>query len=325
MPNAGDATRVDGPTSFDHGARGSRYATRLATSTRQISPRTLTDLLEEIYAAALEPASWNDALAGVNEFIGDAANVVLEQSGSNSASLLIVLSNARMIDDEILQRIALVVPHAQRALLINKAVDLTQSEAAPFADTLNGLSAGILLVTASRRIIHANNAGQDLLRADDFLRSISGQLIARDAQANQTLGNVLTDNGGVTIGAKDIAFHLTAHGGERYLVHVLPLSAAARTGTGTACEAVAALFVRKIALDSPCGELIARAFDLTPAELRVLLTIVEVGGVQETSEALGIAGSTVKTQLHHVFTKTGARRQADLVKLVAGFSSPLAG
>jgi DNA-binding CsgD family transcriptional regulator len=57
----------------------------------------------------------------------------------------------------------------------------------------------------------------------------------------------------------------------------------------------------------------------------VLLTIVEVGGVPETSAALGIAESTVKTHLHRVFDKTGARRQADLVKLAAGFSNPLAG
>jgi DNA-binding CsgD family transcriptional regulator len=40
---------------------------------------------------------------------------------------------------------------------------------------------------------------------------------------------------------------------------------------------------------------------------------------------LGIAESTVKTHLHRVFDKTGARRQADLVKLTAGFSNPLAG
>ncbi|MGZ3349601.1 MAG: helix-turn-helix domain-containing protein, partial [Xanthobacteraceae bacterium] len=70
--------------------------------------------------------------------------------------------------------------------------------------------------------------------------------------------------------------------------------------------------------------LIARTFELTPAELRVLLGIVEVGGVPETAENLGVAETTVKTHLHRVFAKTGASRQADLVKLAAGFSNPLA-
>jgi DNA-binding CsgD family transcriptional regulator len=50
-----------------------------------------------------------------------------------------------------------------------------------------------------------------------------------------------------------------------------------------------------------------------------------VGGVPETAEALGIAETTVKTHLSRLFAKTGASRQADLVKIVAGFSNPLLG
>ena len=75
----------------------------------------------------------------------------------------------------------------------------------------------------------------------------------------------------------------------------------------------------------PPPEVIAKTFDLTPSELRVLVAIVEVGGVQETAEALGIAETTVKTHLRRVFAKTGTGRQADLVKLVAGFANPLVG
>jgi DNA-binding CsgD family transcriptional regulator len=58
-------------------------------------------------------------------------------------------------------------------------------------------------------------------------------------------------------------------------------------------------------------------------ELRVLFAIVEVGGAPEVADVLGIAASTVKTHLGRVYQKTGAGRQADLVKLVAGFSSSL--
>jgi len=55
----------------------------------------------------------------------------------------------------------------------------------------------------------------------------------------------------------------------------------------------------------------------------VLFAIVEVGGVPQVAEVLGIAASTVKTHLGRVYEKTGAARQVDLVKLVAGFSSSL--
>ncbi len=72
-------------------------------------------------------------------------------------------------------------------------------------------------------------------------------------------------------------------------------------------------------------EIIASTYRLTPTELRVLLAIVEIGGVPEVAEALGIGETTVKTHLGRVYGKTGAGRQADLVKLVAGYSSPLLG
>jgi len=54
-----------------------------------------------------------------------------------------------------------------------------------------------------------------------------------------------------------------------------------------------------------------------------MLAIVDVGGAPEVAEALGVAASTVRTHLGRVYAKTGVARQADLVKLVAGFSSSL--
>jgi hypothetical protein len=51
--------------------------------------------------------------------------------------------------------------------------------------------------------------------------------------------------------------------------------------------------------------------------------ITQVGGIGETATALGLGEATVKTHLHRVFAKTGVSRQADLIKLIAGFAGPL--
>jgi DNA-binding CsgD family transcriptional regulator len=255
----------------------------------------------------------------------DAANVVLEKTNSTCPVLLTVLTGKRMVDDEMRRRIALVVPHANRALQINKSIEVNRSEATAFADALNGLGAGIFLVDINLRIIHANCAGRDMLGADDFLRSIGGQLIARDPQANKSMRALFAGNSAVEIAAKDISFPLTAHDGERYVAHVLPLKPLACNDLAISAKAVAALFVSKAEVDSQSGgELIARIFALTPAELRVLQAIINVGGVPETAQNLGLAETTVKTHLHRVFAKTGASRQADLVKIAAGYSNPLA-
>ena len=56
----------------------------------------------------------------------------------------------------------------------------------------------------------------------------------------------------------------------------------------------------------------------------MLLAIVEVGGIPEVAEAFGVADTTVRTHVSRLFEKTGTARQADLVKLVAGYTTPLA-
>jgi DNA-binding CsgD family transcriptional regulator len=114
--------------------------------------------------------------------------------------------------------------------------------------------------------------------------------------------------------------------GERYVAHVLPLASGARRSAGVSYAAAATLFVQKAALatHSP-PEVLAKTYRLTPMEVRVLLAIVEIGGAPQVAETLGIGEGTVKTHLKRLYQKTGARRQADLVKLFAGYASPLLG
>ena len=100
----------------------------------------------------------------------------------------------------------------------------------------------------------------------------------------------------------------------------------ARRRVGASYAAVAALFVHKATLDIPSPpQAIAKAYKLTPMELRVLLAIVEIGGVPEVAEAIGVAETTVKTHLGRIYEKTETGRQADLVKVLAGFFNPLVG
>jgi DNA-binding CsgD family transcriptional regulator len=259
----------------------------------------------------------------------DAVTAVLDKSVT-SAALFGVFRYERegVVDDETRRRMRLVVPHIRRAVLIGRLIDLRAADAASLADTLDGLSAGMCAVDADGRIVHANAACHVLLDAGDFLSAIRGRIVARDARVDQTLQELFAAAGGgdAAIGTRGIALPLIAKDGSHYVAHVLPLTSGARRLAGMAYSATAALFICKVAAETRSPpEIIARAYDLTPTELRVLLAIVDVGGVPESALVLGIAESTVKTHLGKLFAKTGARRQADLVKIVAGFASPLIG
>jgi DNA-binding CsgD family transcriptional regulator len=144
--------------------------------------------------------------------------------------------------------------------------------------------------------------------------------------ADKTLHEIVgsAEAGDVAVGTKGIAVPLSARDGTRWIAHILPLTSGVRRQAGAEYSAVAAAFICKAELDRlhPL-EAIASVFKLTPSEMRVLMAIV--GGVPEIAPVLGISETTVKTHLQHVFEKTGTQRQADLVKLVAGYMSSLAG
>lgn len=206
------------------------------------------------------------------------------------------------------------------------AIPRMSAEAATFADTLDGLDVGLCLVDAEARLIHANTAGQDMIEARDILHEIRGHLAACDPTVNRTLQDFFAAAGqeNAFLGADGIALPMIGRDGKRHVAHALPLTSGARRRGGVAYSAVAALFVRRAALMLPSrSEVIGKAFKLTPTELRVMLAIVERGGVPEVAAALGVANTTIKTHVRRLFEKTGAARQADFVKLVAGYATPL--
>jgi DNA-binding CsgD family transcriptional regulator len=212
--------------------------------------------------------------------------------------------------------------------LIGKVIDLKTVEAAALADGLDTLSSGMFLVDAAGRIVHANLSGHLMVSEANVVRTLGGKLRATDPAADQALLDSFTAacSGDAALGRKGIAVPLTAGDGTRYVANVLPLTSGARRKAGASYAAVATVFVHKAALDLPSPpEAIAKEFRLTPAELRVLFAIIEVGGVPGVARALGISESTVKTHLQHVFQKTGTARQVDLVKLVAGYSNAIIG
>ena len=295
----------------------------------------------QFFAEVGEPISTEDLIA-YDEFLEtrfykewvqpqrlvDFATTVLDKS-TTTAALFGVFRHERhgLVDDEMRRRLRLIVPHLRRAVLVGRVIDLNTATAARFADALDGLTAGMFLVAATGTIVHANTSGHAMLVSGDVLRAVEGRLVASDEDSDQGLQEVLAAaaKGDSAVGIRGISQSLVARpGSARYVAHVMPLTSGARRQAARHYAAAAVLFVHKVALQTPSApEVIAKTYKLTPTELRVLLGIIDVGGVPEVATALGIAESTVKTHLGRVFEKTGARRQADLVKLIAGFSNSL--
>jgi DNA-binding CsgD family transcriptional regulator len=331
-----DATKKSGNLYYDTGDIDPHYRQLYFDTYVKLDPSTTSHVLAEIG----EPIATADFMP-YDEFLetrfykewarpqqlADFVTAVLEKSATGAA-LFGVFRHERNgpADEEMRRRMRLIIPHIRRAALIGRVIDLKTAEADSLADTVDGISAGMFMVDASTRIVHANVNGHAMLAQGSLLRAVGGKLAPNDASAEQGLNEVcaMADGGDAAVGVNGIAIPLMACDGERYLAHVLPLTSGARRRAGATYAAAAAVFVHKAALESPSPlEVIGKLYKLTPTELRVLLAVVEVGGVPEVAEALGIAESTVRTHLLRLFAKTGAKRQADLVKVGASYTNPL--
>jgi DNA-binding CsgD family transcriptional regulator len=63
-------------------------------------------------------------------------------------------------------------------------------------------------------------------------------------------------------------------------------------------------------------ELLQSAYDLTSSEVRICALLANNESVESISEILGISPNTARTHIKRIFSKTGAVRQAELVKLM---------
>jgi DNA-binding CsgD family transcriptional regulator len=268
----------------------------------------------EFYKEWMSPQGWGDVLS-----------VNLDKTATGRA-VFSIARHARdgLVDEEMRQRVRLLVPHVRRAVMIGKLIDLNRHQAAALADTLDGLHAGAFLVDADGRLVHANTSANDMLNDGNVLHA-NGRLVAFDAKGDQELHDIFAAarDGDAALGGKGVAVQLTARNGDRFVTHVLPLTTGARRKAGVPYSAVAAVFVQRAGNDTPPSlDALAERYQLTPSELRVLIAIIDIGGVPEVAATLHLSQATVRTHLRHVFEKTGVRRQADLVKLIASQSSP---
>ena len=94
-----------------------------------------------------------------------------------------------MVDDEMRRRMRLLVPHVRRSAMISKLINLSRVEAAAMADTLDGLQAGMFLVDAAGRLVHANVSGRAMLDDGNVLHA-NGRPVAPEIHADEVLSDV---------------------------------------------------------------------------------------------------------------------------------------
>jgi DNA-binding CsgD family transcriptional regulator len=253
----------------------------------------------------------------------DAVAANLEKSATSSSVISIRMHEEDgFVDDDVRQRLAMIVPHLQRAVSIGRLFDQNKASEAVLTETLDSVGDAVFLVGPNGRIAFANAPGRAMLADGALLREADGMLTAVTPDAHRVLREKLTSAEGSdkASGGGDLPIPLSSSPHQRWFAHVLPLTSGDRQRTGSMYSAVAAVFVRRMSpADPPPLEALAKLYGLTAGEIRLLDAVMKVSGVKALAETLGLSQATVKTHLHNIFRKTGTARQGELVKLIVGF------
>ena len=258
----------------------------------------------------------------------DVAVAVLEKS----ATCITVLSAVRgaeqgFADETVRRKLALLAPHAHRAVKIGQLLERKTLEAGTLADTLDTLSAAVVLVDAFGTILHANTQAGKVLYDDNITRNTPTRLTLHDRAAATALAQAIASAARSDAVSSDngVVIAVTARDGGRHIATVMPLLAGRRKPIASMYRAVAAVCLKPATFELPAAaSTLGAHYGLTRRELTILVAAVELGGIADVAAALGIAEATVRSHLKAIYQKTGATRQADLVKLVAGTASPVA-
>lgn len=192
-----------------------------------------------------------------------------------------------------------------------------QGSSRALATALDGFRCAVIHVDAAMRLLGCNAAAECMLAAPGPLRLDRGRLAARDAGDDAALGGLVVDASSGLAPRTDRYHRLQTNGGPVLRVAPLP----GETG-GTAL-----IFLTDPgAPGADRARDLAEAFGLTPAESRVAAGLLHGRSIRAIAADEGIGEQTVRHHTKALFTKTGTRRQAELVHLLVtsvGLHTPL--
>jgi DNA-binding CsgD family transcriptional regulator len=177
-----------------------------------------------------------------------------------------------------------------------------------FALMLDEIDYGMLLVADERTVLHANHVARAELDQEHPLQLLGHELRVRRPQDVAPLREALAE-------ARQRGLRRLVRLGDAaqsVSVAVVPLSAPAGE------EALTLLvFGKRRVCEALSAHWFAREHGLTPAEARVLAALCDGTPPRQIASALGVALSTIRSQLGAIRAKTGAASIRTLVRQVA--------
>ena len=208
-------------------------------------------------------------------------------------------------------------PHLQCAVRIQNRIAGLESGLSAATGALDRFPTGIVAVDSDAKVILTNRAADAILKRGDGLMSRDGLRASsrhETAKLRNAIAAVCVQPGSGIPKPETVVRVYRPSGSKPYEVLVSPLPSHSSLRSDGAAAAVFIIDPEEGAtLDTPT---LHQLFGLTPAEARLCIALVKGKSVEEYAHEAAISSNTARTYVKRIYSKTGARRQSELVRLL---------
>jgi len=232
----------------------------------------------------------------------------------------------RAVPDTMPVRLQRLLPHLAKAVEVNRTFSLLRSSYRAVMGALDYIRIGIAIVAQGGAVVACNREARRIFDLDDGLRlARTGQLLCSKPSQNSELIAAIAETSATSAGEGGTAERLLLierKSDQRpFLIEVAPLrDVTGEIGTGFAGAVV--FIVDPDNAKEISTERLSILFGLSQAEAAVARAMVDGLSAREIADLRGTREDTVRTQFKSIYSKTGIRRRADLVRLAISVDPP---
>jgi DNA-binding CsgD family transcriptional regulator/PAS domain-containing protein len=208
------------------------------------------------------------------------------------------------------------LPHLRRASQLHNLLDRSESLSGLYSQAISRLSVATLVLDESGSVLQINPVAEEILARSDGLKLVGGRLEATYPSDNRELQRLIRGAFCPDAPKSAEAMSVTRPSGLVNLgvvVESIPsLDWAEEKGQPTAL-----VYIRDASSKSLASEVVTKQlFNLTKAETALAMELANGLSLEEAAEALNIRRNTARAHLRSIFSKTGVRRQTELVRIM---------
>jgi DNA-binding CsgD family transcriptional regulator/PAS domain-containing protein len=213
-----------------------------------------------------------------------------------------------------LHTMRLLTPHLDRAVRLQVRLSFADVRADRVTGALDVLTVGVILVDRSGRPVWLNRRAREIMHDSNGVRLRATGLVAQRPADTRSLHELV--QGAVSAGSQGFSAISRGENSRPLLAIAVPLKPPGGIEAADESAAGVVFISDPDRTDKPSLESLRRAFNLTYREAQAAVAVSNGHGLKAAAKAMGVAPTTVRSQLQQAFAKTGTKHQAELAALV---------